>query len=147
MNYSMVRYVLFRLLRVLGWLMILPLIVALIYKEYDSALSFFALAVVMILAGLLGSIKKPENRVIYAKEGFAITAAAWLVMSCMGAIPFVITGTIPNYVDALFETISGFTTTGGSILTSVDYIEKSVQFWRTFTHWIGGMEFWYSSLL
>ena len=139
MNYSMVRYVLFRLLRVLGWLMILPLIVALIYKEYDSALSFFALAVVMILAGLLGSIKKPENRVIYAKEGFAITAAAWLVMSCMGAIPFVITGTIPNYVDALFETISGFTTTGGSILTSVDYIEKSVQFWRTFTHWIGGM--------
>ena len=139
MNYSMVRYVLFRLLRVLGWLMILPLIVALIYKEYDSALSFLALAVIMNVAGILGSIRKPENRVIYAKEGFAITAAAWLVMSCMGAIPFVITGTIPNYVDALFETISGFTTTGGSILTSVGYIEKSVQFWRTFTHWIGGM--------
>ena len=139
MNYSMVRYVLFRLLRVMGWLMILPLIVALIYKEYDSAFSFLALAVISNVAGILGSLKKPKNRVIYAKEGFAITAVAWLVMSAIGAIPFVITGTIPNYIDALFETVSGFTTTGGSILTSVGFIEKSVQFWRTFTHWIGGM--------
>jgi trk system potassium uptake protein TrkH len=139
MNYSMIRYVLFRLLRVVGWLMILPLIVALIYKEYDSALSFFLLAVITNIVGILGSLKKPENKVIYAKEGFAITAVAWLVMSALGAIPFVITGTIPNYIDAMFETVSGFTTTGGSILTSVGFIEKSVQFWRTFTHWIGGM--------
>ena len=139
MNYSMVRYVLFRLLRVLGWLMVLPLVVALIYREFDSALSFLILAVGTNIVGILGSLKKPENKVIYAKEGFAITAVAWLCMSAIGAIPFVITGTIPNYVDALFETVSGFTTTGGSILTTIDSMEKSVQFWRTFTHWIGGM--------
>ena len=139
MNYSMVRYVLFRLLRVLATLLLLPLLVALIYREFDSALSFLALIVACSLAGFLGSMKKPQNTVIYAKEGFAITAVAWLLMSAIGAVPFVITGAIPNYVDALFETISGFTTTGGSILYTVDSMEYSVQFWRTFTHWIGGM--------
>ena len=139
MNYSMIRYVLFRLLRVYGYLLILPLCVALIYKEYDSAETFFLLIAISLVIGILGSARKPKNTVIYAKEGFAITAVAWIVMSILGAIPFVITGTIPDYIDALFETVSGFTTTGGSILTSVDSMEKSVQFWRTFTHWIGGM--------
>ncbi|SFB76375.1 TrkH family potassium uptake protein [Butyrivibrio sp. YAB3001] len=139
MNYSMIRYILFRLLRTLGYLFILPLIVALIYGEFDSAVSFLILAGLSIAVGIVGSFKKPVNKVIYAKEGFAITAVAWIVMSLMGAVPFVITGAIPNYVDALFETISGFTTTGGSILTTVDNMEYSVQFWRTFTHWIGGM--------
>ena len=139
MNYSMIRYVLFRLLRVHGYLLMLPFAVAMIYKEYDSAEAFFILIALSLVIGILGSSKKPANKVIYAKEGFAITAVAWIVMSILGAIPFVITGTIPDYVDALFETVSGFTTTGGSILTSVDHIEHSVQFWRTFTHWIGGM--------
>lgn len=139
MNYSMIRYVLFRLVRVIGWLLVLPLIVALIYREYDSALSFLILIGLFLVAGFFGSRKKPDNTVIYAKEGFTITALAWVGMSILGAVPFVITGTIPNFVDAVFETVSGFTTTGGSILTSVEGIEKSVQFWRTFTHWIGGM--------
>lgn len=139
MNYSMIRYVLFRLFRVLGALLIMPFMVALIYKEYDSAESFFILILISILVGYLGSHKKPANTVIYAKEGFAITALAWILISMLGAIPFVVTGAIPNYIDACFETVSGFTTTGGSILTSVDEMEKSVQFWRTFTHWIGGM--------
>ena len=139
MNYSMIRYTLFRLLRVIGVLFILPLIVAIIHKEYDSASTFFLLSLVSIVVGILFSLKKPKNTVIYAKEGFTITAVAWIVVSMMGALPFVITKTIPNYIDALFETISGFTTTGGSILTTVDNIEYSVQFWRTFTHWIGGM--------
>ena len=139
MNYSMVRYVLFRLFRVMGALMILPFIVALIYREYDSALSFVLLIAISFIIGIAGTYQKPANKVIYAREGFAITAAAWILMSLLGAIPFVITGTIPNYIDAVFETVSGFTTTGGSILTSVDGMEKSVQFWRTFTHWIGGM--------
>ncbi len=139
MNYSMIRYVLFRLLRVFGLLLVLPLLVALIYQEYDSAIVFVIMAVVCFAAGYAGSYKKPENKVIYAKEGFAITAVAWIIVSMVGALPFVITGEIPNYIDAMFETISGFTTTGGSILTSVDGMEKSVQFWRTFTHWIGGM--------
>ncbi len=139
MNYSMIRYVLFRLLRIVGLLFILPLLVAIIYRVYDSAGVFFVLAAVSLLFGYIGSRKRPKNTVIYAKEGFSITAVAWIVMSLMGALPFVITGTIPNYIDALFETISGFTTTGGSILTTLDGIEYSVQFWRTFTHWIGGM--------
>lgn len=135
----MIRFVLFRLMRVLGALLVLPFLVALIYKEYDSAEAFFVLILVSSLIGYLGSFKKPANTVIYAKEGFAITALAWIVVSMLGAVPFVVTGTIPNYIDACFETVSGFTTTGGSILTSVEQIEKSVQFWRTFTHWIGGM--------
>ena len=139
MNYSMVRYVLLRLLGVMGALMVLPLVVALIYSEYDSAATFFILAVVLALTGYLGTLKKPSNTVMFAREGFAITAVAWIFMSLVGAIPFVVTGTIPNYIDACFETVSGFTTTGGSILTAVDGMEKSVQFWRTFTHWIGGM--------
>ena len=139
MNYSMVRFVLFRLMRVLGALLVLPFLVALIYREYDSAEAFFMLILISEVVGFLGSYKKPQNTVIYAKEGFAITALAWIVVSMLGAVPFVVTGTIPNYIDACFETVSGFTTTGGSILTSVDQIEKSVQFWRTFTHWIGGL--------
>lgn len=139
MNYSMVRYILFRIIRVMGCLLMLPFLVALVYKEYDSAESFFLLIVVTLIIGIVGSHIKPKSKVIYAKEGFTITALAWILMSLLGAVPFVMTGTIPNYIDALFETISGFTTTGGSILTSMDGIEKSVQFWRTFTHWIGGM--------
>ncbi len=139
MNYSMVRYVLCRLLIVVGCLLVLPLIVAIVYKEFDSAEAFIIMIAGCVVMGIVGSHKKPENRVIYAKEGFAITAVAWIGMSMVGAIPFVITGTIPNYIDALFETVSGLTTTGGSILTSVGHVEKSVQFWRTFTHWIGGM--------
>ena len=139
MNYSMVRYILFRIIRVMGCLLMLPFLVALVYKEYDSAESFFLLIVVTLIIGIVGSHLKPKSKVIYAKEGFTITALAWILMSLLGAVPFVMTGTIPNYIDALFETISGFTTTGGSILTSMDGIEKSVQFWRTFTHWIGGM--------
>jgi trk system potassium uptake protein TrkH len=135
----MVRYILFRIIRVMGCLLMLPFLVALVYKEYDSAESFFLLIVVTLIIGIVGSHLKPKSKVIYAKEGFTITALAWILMSLLGAVPFVMTGTIPNYIDALFETISGFTTTGGSILTSMDGIEKSVQFWRTFTHWIGGM--------
>ena len=135
----MVRYILFRLLRMVGLLFMLPLIVALIYREYDSALVFLALAAASLIFGYIGSRKRPTNRVIYAKEGFAVTAVAWFVMSLMGALPFTITGTIPSYVDALFETVSGLTTTGGSILTTLEGVEYSVQFWRTFTHWIGGM--------
>ncbi len=135
----MIRYILFRLCRTLGMLMLLPLMVAFIYREWDSAQDFFLLSLICILVGVIGSFRKPANKVIYAKEGFAITAVAWIGMSIIGALPFVMTGTIPHFVDAVFETVSGFTTTGGSILTSVEGIEYSVQFWRTFTHWIGGM--------
>ncbi|MBR1670631.1 MAG: TrkH family potassium uptake protein [Butyrivibrio sp.] len=139
MNYSMVRFVLFRLLTVLGGLLILPLLVAIIYREYTAAQIFFLVAISCLVLGVVGAHKKPLNKVIYAREGFFITAAAWIIMSIVGAVPFFLTGTIPDFVDAVFETVSGFTTTGGSILTSVDSMAKSVQFWRTFTHWVGGM--------
>ena len=139
MNYKMVKYVLFRLLSVLGELMLLPLIVALIYREFDCALAFLGVLLVCVVVGVIGARKPPMDTVIFAREGFAITAVAWIGMSLVGAIPFFVTGAIPNYIDALFETVSGFTTTGGSILTTVAGMPKSVQFWRTFTHWIGGM--------
>ena len=102
MNYSMIRFVLFRLVRVMGWLLVLPLIVALVYREYDSAISFLILIALFLVAGFFGSKSKPKNTVIYAKEGFTITALAWVGMSILGAVPFVITGTIPNFVDAVF---------------------------------------------
>ncbi|MCR5403016.1 MAG: TrkH family potassium uptake protein [Butyrivibrio sp.] len=139
MNHSMIRYVLCRLLSVMGYLMVLPLFVALMYREYDSAQDFLMLIAICLIVGYVGSRYKPKNTVIYAKEGFTITAVAWIIMSILGAVPFVLTDAIPNFVDAMFETVSGFTTTGGSILTTVEGMEKSVQFWRTFTHWIGGM--------
>ncbi len=82
---------------------------------------------------------KPRNHVIYAKEGFATVALAWIIMSAIGALPFVISGEIPSYVDAWFETVSGFTTTGSSIVTDVEALSHGILFWRSFTHWLGGM--------
>ena len=89
--------------------------------------------------GFFMSRKKPKNTLFFAKEGFIMVALSWIAMSIFGALPFVISNDIPNFVDALFETISGFTTTGASILTNVEALNKSCMFWRSFTHWIGGM--------
>ncbi|MBR0164259.1 MAG: TrkH family potassium uptake protein [Lachnospiraceae bacterium] len=139
MNYDMIRYVLFRAFSLVGALMLLPVLVALIYGEMSCALIFGVMALVTLLIGFAGTCKKPENRMFYAREGYVMCALIWLLISLLGALPFVLTGTIPSYVDALFETVSGFTTTGASILTSVDGMYMSVQFFRCFTHWIGGM--------
>ena len=120
-------------------LMLLPAIVALIYLE-KSGFSFLISAALALCIGLLFVIfSKPDDRLIYAKEGFAIVAYAWLLLSAIGAVPFVIGGAIPSYVDAFFETVSGLTTTGASILTDVEALDKCMLFWRSFTHWIGGM--------
>ncbi|MCR4902778.1 MAG: TrkH family potassium uptake protein [Butyrivibrio sp.] len=139
MNHKIIRYILFRLITLIGLLMILPTIVAIIYSESKSFSVFLGVLITCIIVGSLGSRKKPENIVFYAKEGFVVTSLSWILLSVIGAIPFYLTGTIPNFVDALFETVSGFTTTGASILTAVDGMDYSVQFWRTFSHWIGGM--------
>ena len=80
-----------------------------------------------------------ENRDIYAREGFTAVGLSWILMSLIGAPPFVISGDIPSYVDALFETVSGFTTTGSTPLTDVEAMSRGCMFWRMFTHWIGGM--------
>ena len=95
-----------------------------------------------ILCGGIGALcvwRKPKDPVLYAREGFVIVSLSWIMLSLFGAIPFCISGVIPNYVDAVFETVSGFTTTGASILTDVEAMEHGLLFWRSFTHWIGGM--------
>jgi trk system potassium uptake protein TrkH len=120
-------------------LLLLPALVALIYLEI-SGLSFLITAALSFTIGLICILLfKPNDRLIYAKEGFAIVAYAWFLLSAVGALPFVIGGAIPSYVDAFFETVSGFTTTGASILTNVEALDKCMLFWRSFTHWIGGM--------
>ncbi len=138
MNYRMIAYIIGHIVRVEGILMLLPLACALIYGE--SSWTAFILPVVLSLAvGTLFTVKKPENMRIFAKEGFVSVALSWVILSLIGAFPFVISGAIPSYVDALFETVSGFTTTGASILTDIEAIDKGLLFWRSFTHWIGGM--------
>lgn len=119
-------------------LLLLPALVAGIYGE-STVSSFLISAGVCGLGGLGLRFFKPESTAIYAKEGFVIVALSWLLMSVFGALPFVISGYIPNYIDALFETVSGFSTTGATILSDVEALGKGLLFWRSLTHWIGGM--------
>jgi len=135
----MVLYVVGRVLMVEAGLMLLPLVTALVYRE-TVALSIVISIVVALASGfLLSKISRPGLRTIYAKEGFVITALSWLALSAVGALPFFISREIPSYIDAFFETVSGFTTTGASILTDVESMSKGLLMWRSFTHWIGGM--------
>ena len=139
MNRKMVFYTTGKILIIEGLLMLLPLLVSIIYGE-SSWLSFvIAIAAALIFGTLLSIVSKPRSTVIYAKEGFAIVALAWIVMSLIGALPFVISGEIPNFADAFFETVSGLTTTGASIVTDYGKLSHGILFWRSFTHWIGGM--------
>ncbi len=140
MNRKMVFNTIGRIAQTAAVLMLIPAAVALIYREYESLFAFLITAAVSFVAGLvILLITRTKNRVIYAKEGFAITALAWVVMALVGAVPFTLSGEIPSYVDAVFETVSGFTTTGASILTDVEAMSRSMLFWRSFSHWIGGM--------
>ena len=120
--------------------MLLPLIVSLIYKEgIRHYLSFLIPCLVLILIGCLLNIKKVTNYKMQVREGTIIVGLAWLLMSLIGAIPFMISKEIPNFFDAFFESASGFTTTGASIVTDVSALSHSILFWRSFSHWIGGM--------
>lgn len=121
-------------------MMLIPLLIAMGFKEHKQALAF--LAAILIAAGvgfLLRRVAPPQRQDIFSKEGFVIVAMAWLALSLVGALPFTISGAIPHYIDALFETVSGFTTTGATLLQDVEALSYSMQFWRCFTHWIGGM--------
>lgn len=118
--------------------LLLPFVIGLIYHE-EAAFSYLIVAVFCILSGLVLTHKKPASSTLYTREGFVTVASSWIVMSAFGALPFVLSNDIPSYVDALFETISGFTTTGASILTDVEALSHASLFWRNFTHWIGGM--------
>ena len=119
-------------------LLLLPALVSLIYGEF-SGVYFLIPSGILIVIYLLVGMKKPEKRTIYGKEGMVIVASAWILWSLFGALPFTISGSIPSYLDAFFETVSGFTTTGSSILTDVEALPQGMLFWRSFTHWIGGM--------
>ncbi len=139
MNRRMIFYTVGHIALAEAALLLIPAAVALIYREM-SGFSFLITAAIALAIGLLFHIFfKPNSRLIYAKEGFAIVAYAWLLMSALGAVPFVMGGAINSYTDAFFETVSGFTTTGASILTNVEALDKCMLFWRSFTHWVGGM--------
>lgn len=138
MNISIIRYMLGQVLRFEGFFLLLPCIVALIYQE-SSGFAFLGTALLCIMLGTLATSKKPHNTVFYLKEGCVTTALSWIVLSIFGALPFVISGEIPSFTDALFETVSGFTTTGASIVSDVEALSHCTNFWRCFTHWIGGM--------
>lgn len=140
MNKDIVRYVTGRILMVVAGLMFFPIVVSLIYREpIRYLLSFLFTAILMVGIGFSFSRTKMNTHKLYAKEGFIIVALSWILVSAFGALPFVISGDIPSFVDAFFETSSGFTTTGSSILTDVEALSHSMLFWRSFTHLIGGM--------
>ena len=123
-----------------GILMLAPLAVSFIYKEsLVHSLAFFIPMIAVTGIGFLLQLPKPERDILYQKEGFALTAMVWIVMTLFGAVPFVINGDIPNYIDACFEIMSGFTTTGSSVITNITALSHSSLFWRSFSHWIGGM--------
>ena len=138
MNAYMVCYILGHVLRLEGVFMLLPAFVGLIYRE-EQGWIFLAMAGALFVLGFLLSFKKPKDTTMYLKEGCVITALSWLLMSFFGALPFYFSGEIPSLLDAFFETVSGFTTTGASILHDVEVLCHATQFWRCFTHWIGGM--------
>lgn len=138
MNYRMVLKTVGRLLLAEAALLCLPLLISLYYKEN---LFHIYLTVIGLLLGFgtVMALLKPEKRTIHAREGFAIVSLSWISLSVFGALPFVFSGAIPSFTDALFETVSGFTTTGSSVLTNIEALPESILFWRAFTHWIGGM--------
>lgn len=138
MNRRMIVYTLGKMLKIEGYLMLLPFLTGLIYHE-SQAIYFLIVGIIISLVGFAISYKKPKNTVIYAREGFVIVAFSWLVLSIFGAFPFWLAQEIPSYIDAFFEIVSGFTTTGSSILNNVEGLSHASLFWRSFSHWIGGM--------
>ena len=140
MNYSIIKRTLGYLLFFEGIFLLVPLITAAVYWEEEFFIFLLCIALCAGVGGLF-FIKKPKNTAIYAKEGFVIVAMSWIVISLVGALPFCLSGAIPSYIDALFETVSGFTTTGSTILTGeqIEGMAKSLLMWRSFTHWVGGM--------
>ena len=140
MNFAILSFIIGFILQFEALFLLLPWIVGMIYGEYHVALIYLATAVVCFILGKLLSFRHTGRfKELYVREGFTAVALGWFVMSVFGAIPFVLTGEIPFYIDALFETISGFTTTGSSILSDVEALSYASLFWRSFTHWIGGM--------
>ena len=138
MNRRMTTYILGRMLGVEAAVLLIPALVSVIYGEEGWKAFLLTSAILVLLYVLLGR-RKPEDSTSYGKDGFIIIACAWILWSVFGALPFYISGEIPSFVDAIFETVSGFTTTGSTILTNIEGLSKGMNFWRCLTHWIGGM--------
>ena len=138
MNYKTILYTLGMALYVEGVSLLLPLICALCYNESEWQ-CFLICSLICLSIGFLLTFKKPERKNIYAKEGFVIVSFTWIIMSIIGSLPFIMSGVIKDFVPALFEIVSGFTTTGASVLETLEGVPKSILFWRSFSHWIGGM--------
>ena len=138
MDTNIVRYILCRMLGVEAALLLVPVLVAVIYQEKCGIVFLIPIVILCLLFWVVGR-KRPEHGQIYGKEGMVIVALAWILWSLFGAMPFTLSGYIPSYVDAFFETVSGFTTTGSSIIPDVEVLPHCLLFWRSFTHWIGGM--------
>ena len=140
MNFRKLGKILGKIMILESILMFAPLAVAMIYKEgMRNILSFVVPIIALATIGFVLQIPKPKRNTLYQKEGFALTALVWVIMTLFGAIPFVLNGDIPNYIDACFEMMSGFTTTGSSVITDITAVSHSTLFWRSFSHWIGGM--------
>lgn len=138
MNYKMIRYI-------LGWIMIfsaifmlVPIITAAVYGEREI-IHFLISAGIGAAAGGLCMINKPKTKELHARDGFVIVSLSWILLGIIGALPLFISGVIPSAVDAIFEVVSGLTTTGATILTEVESLPRCVLMWRSFTHWVGGM--------
>ncbi|MBQ8789126.1 MAG: TrkH family potassium uptake protein [Oscillospiraceae bacterium] len=139
MNYKMIRYIIGMILMAESVFMILSLLVSVIYGEFDVIMPFvYSIMATFCVAAFFG-LKKPKNDLVFARESYIAVAAGWIFVSFFGAMPFYLSGSIPSLIDAFFETVSGFTTTGATILEDVEILPKGILFWRAFTHWIGGM--------
>ena len=139
MNKRVIVYVLGAVLLIEAALMLLPLLVAVIYRERTGWYFFWVLLGADVLGALALRLGGRKRSAMYAKEGLIAVALSWIVLSLVGALPFTLSGQIPFYLDAVFEMISGFTTTGSSILPAVESLDRCMLFWRSLSHWIGGM--------
>ena len=134
----MTKYIIGKMLGVEAILLLIPMMVGLMYSEKESAY-FLVASTLLCVCYFIWGRKEPEDTMIYTKEGLIIVATAWIFWSLFGALPFFLSGCIPNFIDAFFETVSGFTTTGSTILMDIESMPKCMNFWRALTHWIGGM--------
>ncbi len=138
MNHKNILYIIGWILKLEGFVMLFPLFVAVCYRE-SSGLTFVFCSLIGIFLGQLLTIKRPNHSAFYARDGFLTVAISWIAISILGCLPFYFSKEIPSFLDALFEIVSGFTTTGASILTDVEHLSKCMLFWRSFSHWFGGM--------
>ncbi|MGM9552402.1 MAG: TrkH family potassium uptake protein [Clostridia bacterium] len=138
MNYSIIRYITGWVVLTISVFMLLPALVSAIYRE-NTCFVFLGCAFFFGIIGYLLKMRKPSNKRFFAREGFIVATLAWVVISLMSAVPFTISGEIPSFIDAIFETVSGYTTTGATILTDIEALSKGMSFWRCFSNWIGGM--------